>query len=111
MSGYTNMPLTTSSISKGHFNDVAAIFKQINTDITTWANLNYTTVGENLMLRVATQLASLYGAANPNFDRTMFLRACAAKAPRRGGSAKPVTAAVKNSAADLERIPANDNHK
>jgi hypothetical protein len=90
----------SASLTKEHFEHVAAMFRSA----AQYAGSGPEGVAaERMRLAIAVRLARIYEVANPEFKRTRFLTACMFRTPRRGGSAKPVTAAVKNSAADPER--------
>jgi hypothetical protein len=91
--GYTDMPLTASSITRSHFNAVAEIIHDAQP--IEGSTSPQAVERENTLLHIAGRLATLYEKANHSFLRNNFLIACG-PGPRRGGNAsKTVTAAVK----------------
>ena len=90
------MAKTIDRFTKGHFEDVAKVFKHVINHIEAIPAHHAYTVqqAEFTRLALATGMANLYALRNPRFDRTKFLLACGAA--KRGD----VTATVNRAATD-----------
>lgn len=68
-----------NTISKGHFMDVARMIGHMRREVDAIREPKARLAAEHMRLNIAVHLASLYGTANSQFDRTRFLMACSAE--------------------------------
>lgn len=85
------------------YNTLAAVFQKRNAHIDATRDAHMRGTARVALLGLATDLASVFEADNPNFDRSRFLLACQGDCDGAKTKADRVTAAVNAAAPQNER--------